>query len=659
VHKVYVTTIAIGAKLLSSFNAVMRAAEARLKRLRALAKSVATALKFVTGGLAGLTAAIAAFGVGKIFQEMFSGATEEAMKAAQTMKSLQVLLLKNNQIRKGGMGMAQKQTEMIYANSAALEETGVLADKVFNSMARGLAMWGVPTRQIMDAQGAMGDFLVTMRGANATAEDGAELARDFGRAIMTGQGRAMRKWGIAIDATWAKEHKTYQSRFESLMKMIAFTKDANKAQRDTPIGKIVLMRNELDKTRRLIGNELLPIEAKMAALWLKAIPIIRPYVLAGIDKLGAAFDWVVDKLRKWDWQKIWHDFTSAMNTAGWQWNHFWIGFKAGLDKIGEGIKVMAKICEFNISTFIVKPFKAAVKWAEKLVGAMDKLKLWGGKALGGPDWINKKAYPVDAGAAMAAVMPAPKGPLVGALADVRKQYANEMANPEVIRAMYQRTAQEVGTGTDPQSVAAQQAFQEELLNRAAARKQSLSYAIHDPHYYPEPVFNKSVSARVAKNFDAIRAQVVAGSNVAKWATGNASQGVGFGGGPKVAHYGGEDFGIEKSDIGWVRDMQKANPQIAQYQSGGIARRPQLATLAEHGPEAILPLATARLRSLLGGRGTGSGVNFAPQITIHGDASESEQRALDSRLRSLARDFIKQFIAAQNQSRRLSYEGGYS
>jgi hypothetical protein len=88
-----------------------------------------------------------------------------------------------------------------------------------------------------------------------------------------------------------------------------------------------------------------------------------------------------------------------------------------------------------------------------------------------------------------------------------------------------------------------------------------------------------------------------------------------------------------------------------FADGGIATRPTLATLAERGPEAVIPLSKG------GGLGETT-VTFSPTITIHGNATEMEQRAMDSRLRDLKDDFIKQFEQAQRQARRLSYEGGY-
>jgi len=106
--------------------------------------------------------------------------------------------------------------------------------------------------------------------------------------------------------------------------------------------------------------------------------------------------------------------------------------------------------------------------------------------------------------------------------------------------------------------------------------------------------------------------VQAGSNISNFSTGNASLGVGFGwgsthGGERVDF--GERFGWEKRDMPWIQRMiqiakaQKAaagGSQVAanntpprylrRYQQGGIALTPQLAMLAEKGPEVVLPQA---------------------------------------------------------------------
>ena len=50
-------------------------------------------------------------------------------------------------------------------------------------------------------------------------------------------------------------------------------------------------------------------------------------------------------------------------------------------------------------------------------------------------------------------------------------------------------------------------------------------------------------------------EVMQGSNVSGYATGNASAKVGFAGGPQTKAFGGERFGIEGPDRGWAKHMQ--------------------------------------------------------------------------------------------------------
>lgn len=121
--------------------------------------------------------------------------------------------------------------------------------------------------------------------------------------------------------------------------------------------------------------------------------------------------------------------------------------------------------------------------------------------------------------------------------------------------------------------------------------------------------------------------------------------------------------------GYGNQIHRRGMAMKAFARGGIATKPTAAMLAETGPEAVLPLAGGRAEGFLrrATRALGMGplttvgathVNFTPNITIHGGASENEQRALESRLRALARDFVEDFKAAQTHERRLSYESGY-
>lgn len=150
------------------------------------------------------------------------------------------------------------------------------------------------------------------------------------------------------------------------------------------------------------------------------------------------------------------------------------------------------------------------------------------------------------------------------------------------------------------------------------------------------------------------------------------------------------------------------------QAGGIVTKPMIAHIGEKGPEAVVPLSKlARLGSFAkrhlpawaseyvdalpqgfadfqktpthlpfseysherptmlhgllnvseklmdrGGERTPTTLHFSPSITIHGNADDQTQRALIEKLSDLSRNFIEDFKQAQNQERRLSYEGGY-
>jgi hypothetical protein len=129
-----------------------------------------------------------------------------------------------------------------------------------------------------------------------------------------------------------------------------------------------------------------------------------------------------------------------------------------------------------------------------------------------------------------------------------------------------------------------------------------------------------------------------------------------------------------------------------YAGGGIIDKPTLAMMGEKGPEAVVPLARSApihlpswlvggytgslswggggklgLGSLINpytggstlGRALGAVMHFAPEVHIHGDATRENLDIMDSKLRSMAADFIERFKEAQHQERRLSYESGYA
>lgn len=156
----------------------------------------------------------------------------------------------------------------------------------------------------------------------------------------------------------------------------------------------------------------------------------------------------------------------------------------------------------------------------------------------------------------------------------RSKLAAELQNPAVRDRLMALTHSEVGS----QGPQAQQAFQETLFNRAAARNQTLADTLQG-RYWPRDGRAEAAAARIARNpdlakpYDATLKEVIGGSNLAKYATGNASGSVGFNGGPQAAAFGGERFGIEGPDRKWAQRMQAA----------GVPLPPVPQQMAQNGP----------------------------------------------------------------------------
>ena len=152
---------------------------------------------------------------------------------------------------------------------------------------------------------------------------------------------------------------------------------------------------------------------------------------------------------------------------------------------------------------------------------------------------------------------------VPGLSDARRAFSAELADPTVRNRLFAMTEAEVG-GQGP---AAQQAFMESTFNRASARGLTLDQTLGDRRYFPAETFAAADRVMGAPRLDAkygdLLAQVRGGSNLSNYATGNASGGVGFGGGPQTFAAGGERFGIEKPDMIWARELQQSSAQTSQ------------------------------------------------------------------------------------------------
>lgn len=168
--------------------------------------------------------------------------------------------------------------------------------------------------------------------------------------------------------------------------------------------------------------------------------------------------------------------------------------------------------------------------------------------------IDRNMGPAGGVAPIGAASVAP----VAALAQARMPYQQELQDPVVAARLLAITHAEVG-GQGPD---AQRAFMESVLNRAAARGQTLAKTLSGS-YFPEVTYQRAAAisgnAKKLAAYEPALRDVMAGSNVSNFATGNASGSVGFAGGPRVSSYNGENFGIEGPDAKWSERMRAATP----------------------------------------------------------------------------------------------------
>jgi len=670
----YTAIFAIGGKMLASFRGVMNAASARLSKLSASAFSFGKSILKLTGLLGGLGAAVAGFGISKVLGSLFQGASEQAKEARQRINSTIASFLQLRAIQKGGgFDYAKAQLDVILKQNEALGKQGVLHSDIYNEMTKQLAQGGVPPRQIQAATEAMGDLLAKTRGVNATEADAAELANAYVKAIH-GKTKGMMAFGVyvdanKVDASGKKVKKNFQELFEEILRIAQGYKGFNKQLAATPEGRIQLLQNRLQDIREDIGNKLLPVQADLADAWREAL------TPENIELLKDAITWVIRKLTflagylREDFIPAWRDF---FKTSGEAWDQLSANLKAFDDWLQPFVErfktnfVQAwKDLGHNLYEFFIEPInkgiesvKTLIEWIKKIPGFKgaqaagaaygDTVSTGQPGGAGGYAGVVAATAPAQAAAAQVPLTPAGLQAVQAERADV----VADMMRPELRNLISATLATEAHGAEDQKNVL------ESLTNRLTAQKQAGTYKgvedyIKNSGFYG-PYKRGETAAVMAKGLSDTRSQQVAGyiDEIAKGRNalgGLTDQGMinEIHGAIKEQH--GEDYyGL----LGQPGETTTAAYKYSRgYQEGGIATRPQLATLAERGPELVVP------QSKWGGIG-GTNVSFSPNITINGDASEDAQKALDTRLRNLAREFIENFKRAQYQERRLSYESGY-
>jgi hypothetical protein len=172
-----------------------------------------------------------------------------------------------------------------------------------------------------------------------------------------------------------------------------------------------------------------------------------------------------------------------------------------------------------------------------------------------------------------AAQPVQRGQLtVQNLADTRARFASELSNPATKQLLIASTLAEVGD----QPAQTQQAYMESVMNRAAAENRSLTSVLSDQHYYPTSTISKlgrTFSDAGVAAMQPLINNVLGGSNLSNFATGNESGGVHSGGAPvSYDPKTGERFVQENWTKDWVDGVAAGQAKVAGGQPAGGAGR---------------------------------------------------------------------------------------
>jgi hypothetical protein len=610
VHKQYTAIFAIGGKLLGSFRGAMAAAGARLRALGRTARSALSGLGSILSKLSIAFSAFAGYAAGKVIGSVFQGAVQQAVEMEERVRSMNYTLLQNNAVRKMGLAYSKEQTRLIIENNENLAKTGVLNDDIYNEMAKGLALYAIPPKAIREAVGPMADMLVATKGVMATEEDAAGLATSLGKAIVGGPTRGLQKYGIVLDKNWKKEFPTQRARMENLKKLISAYRGANVAAEGTPLGKIRQFQNTIQKTREEIGMRMLPAVAALADAWREFLtdPQIKGMLIKSVDALATGITNVADIVR--------NDLIPMLSAVGQS-----DAFKKLSSTVTAAASTLKKFLDIGGAVA-----KVGAAWDETFEQ-------------------RRRAFAGLPGPYLPDVTPMEK-----ALVPMQKLTGVELFKPMV------EPAKQFNVAMDqlPSSLAPSAAAMNDLK---AASRDVLDLSIKLP---PEAI---QVAETMTRQADAVAAAATQAQNAVSWFQVLRTLFIDI---ARIGPMGPIQMAAQQSPVGVAAPPAAPAPTPGGMQLGGIVRSPIFSALGERGPEAVIPLSGGRRAAgllnyanrMLGMNAGATAVSFAPVVTINGNATESEQRAMDTRLRDLCRDFISQFKAAQYQERRLSYQGGY-
>jgi hypothetical protein len=165
------------------------------------------------------------------------------------------------QLMKVGTGATDEQIASLNAQADALQKVGVVTAGNITQTQSQLATFNLQTDTIKALTPAILDYVTAEKGANASADEFKQMTNGLAQAL-NGNFGSLTRVGFVLDDHTKKliSSGTESERAAAIVDVLNSTyKDFNKNLRETPEGRMQVLRNDFNQLKEDLGKKLLPV----------------------------------------------------------------------------------------------------------------------------------------------------------------------------------------------------------------------------------------------------------------------------------------------------------------------------------------------------------------------------------------------------------------
>jgi len=184
------------------------------------------------------------------------------------------------QLMKVGTGATDEQVAALNAQAEALQKVGVVTAGNITQTQSQLATFNLQAETIERLTPAILDYVTAEKGANASADEFKQMTNGLAQAL-NGNFGSLTRVGFVLDENTKKQISsgTEAEKSAAIVEVLNSTyKDFNKELRNTPEGRMQVLRNDFDQLKEDLGKKLLPaLKIVTDFLTDKLIPGLRTF----------------------------------------------------------------------------------------------------------------------------------------------------------------------------------------------------------------------------------------------------------------------------------------------------------------------------------------------------------------------------------------------